>query len=134
MHAWQGILWGTGGAIAFEASDFVLAIRRRGSLSGTPPFPLIVATLLRLAIAAFIAAAFATAGQVNSAPAAVAIGMAAPQVLTRLGNAASLYSRPPAQRPSKESGLSEDGLDAYLKEGERELRQGRPSDLRSGGH
>ncbi|WP_051054332.1 hypothetical protein [Frankia sp. QA3] len=103
-------LWGLFGGFAVEGLDLYTAVRRSGRWpwrTGRPravgAWAYLVAEVVRLAIGAGLAAAAGASGQVTTAFAAVAVGIAAPLVVERLARAIPLDSAgtgPPAAPPA----------------------------------
>ncbi|WP_462188490.1 MULTISPECIES: hypothetical protein [unclassified Frankia] len=93
-------LWGLFGGFAVEGLDLYTTVRRRGrwpwqtgKSQEAGPWAYLVAELVRLAIGAGLAAAAGASGQVDTAFAALAVGVAAPLVVERLARAVPLDPR-----------------------------------------
>jgi hypothetical protein len=81
--------WGLFGAAAVDGLDLTRAIRRTGGFpwqqpNEAGPAAFAVTVVIRLALGAGVAAAAGAAGQITGAFAAMAIGVAAPQVIDKL--------------------------------------------------
>jgi hypothetical protein len=89
MSWWVAILVGLGGAIALEAVQFRVAIRRTGdwpwkSAEEPRPWPFLVSIILRFGIAAGVTAIFFVSGQISNPLAAFTIGLASPGIVEQL--------------------------------------------------
>jgi hypothetical protein len=89
MSAAGAAMWGLFAALALECLDLLGALRR----SGRPPWrgagepgaaPYAISAALRCLVGAGLAAGVAATGQVTTAGAAAAVGLAAPLLLTHL--------------------------------------------------
>jgi hypothetical protein len=105
MTAWQYALWGFFGGFAVDGLEFAGAIRRVGDWPwrqpGEPgPLPLAASVVIRIVVAAGLAAAAGSTGQVSGPFGAVAVGVAAPLLIEQLAKQLPLSAAAAATTPS----------------------------------
>jgi hypothetical protein len=89
MDALVVAAWGAFGGFAVEGLEITSSIRRTGRwpwrVKGAPPFPPFIASVvIRLSIAAGVAVAFVSGGQVSGALGALSVGVMAPLLVEKL--------------------------------------------------
>jgi hypothetical protein len=93
--------WGLFGGFAVEAIEFIGAIRRSGgwpwrnrdgtrNLAEPAPVPQLIAVSLRLGVSSGLAAVATASEQINTPLAAMAVGVAAPLIIERMGTSDAL--------------------------------------------
>jgi hypothetical protein len=91
MSWWEFASWGAFGGFAVETVEFYTAMRRTRSFPWKVPGeigrgPLILSILIRVLLGSGLAWALASGGQISGAVGAIAVGVAAPLILEKMGN------------------------------------------------
>lgn len=128
MEVWQAALWGLAGGVCVEALELYANIHRASKWSWRRPIKqgltaFITALIIRVGVAAVVAAAAAGSHQISGPLAAFGFGVSAPLVIVHLARAVPMTGEigTPAQqavtrRPRRSSARGPDALGATSQE------------------